>query len=59
VKPLHHHVQRLAQRLLDAELADSHEKAKKAIGKAEKHQRKINRWHKMLEPLQKAFRLKP
>lgn len=59
MKPLHHHVQRLAQRLLDAELATNHEEAQFAVRKAEKHQRKISRWHRLLQPLQNAFRSKP
>jgi hypothetical protein len=58
MKPLQHHVERLAQRLLDAELATSREEAQYIIHKAEKHQKKIERWHKLLEPLRKAWRSK-
>jgi hypothetical protein len=55
MKPLHHHVQRLAQRLLDAELVTNHEDAQRIVRKAEKHQRKVNRLHRLLEPLFKSW----
>jgi hypothetical protein len=58
MKPLHHHVQRLAQRFLDAELVEDPEEAQRVVRKAEKHQRKINRWHQLLSPLQNAWRSK-
>jgi hypothetical protein len=58
MKPLHHHVQRLAQRLLDAELAVNHEDAQRVVRKAEKHQQKIERWHRILGPLYKTWRSK-
>jgi hypothetical protein len=58
MKPLHHHVQRLAQRFLNAELVKDPEEAQRVVRKAEKHQRKINRWHQLLSPLQNAWRSK-
>jgi hypothetical protein len=41
MKPLHHHVQRLATRMLQAEVASTHEEASKILEKAEKHQKKF------------------
>lgn len=45
MKPLHHHVERLAQRWLEAETSTDSQRSQHIIEKAEKHQRKINRWH--------------
>jgi hypothetical protein len=56
MKPLDHHVHRLAQRFLDAELASDHEAAQRIVRKAEKHQRKIQKWHNLLEPLRRLMR---
>jgi hypothetical protein len=56
MKPLSHHVQRLAQRFLDAELATSHEEAQRVVRKAQKHQKKIQKWHRLLDPLLRAWR---
>lgn len=51
MKPLHDHVQRLAARLLQIEQANTLEEAEHAARKAEKHQRKIRKWHHRLQGL--------
>lgn len=51
MKPLHHHVQRLATRWLQAETATSIEQAQYVLEKAEKHQKRINKWHRRLQKL--------
>lgn len=51
VKPLHHHVQRLAVRLLQAEVATTHAEAEHVLRKAEKHERRIAKWRRRLERL--------
>lgn len=51
MKSLDHHVHRLAQRFLDAELAPDHQAAQRIVRKAEKHQRKIQKWHTLLAKL--------
>jgi hypothetical protein len=56
MKPLHHHVQRLAARMMQAENATTFEEAQKVTEKAEKHQRKISILHKLLEPLERQIR---
>jgi hypothetical protein len=56
MKPMHHHAQRLAKRLLEAELASTPEEASRVIRKAEKHQKKINKWHRLLGPLFRTWR---
>lgn len=48
MKPAHHHVQRLAQRMMEAETCTDPKQAAKIVRKAEKHSRKINLWHKIL-----------
>lgn len=48
MKPLHHHVQRLAARLLQAETAATQAEAERIVRKAEKHERKIAKWHQRL-----------
>lgn len=55
MKPLHHHVERLAQRWLQAETTTDSAEAQHIIKKAEKHQHKINKWHKLLGPVLRAF----
>lgn len=51
MKPLHHHVQRLAARLLQAEAATTHAEAECIVRKAEKHERRIAKWHRRLQRL--------
>ena len=51
MKPLHHHVQRLAARLLQAETATTHTEVEHILRKAEKHERKIAKWHERLQNL--------
>jgi hypothetical protein len=48
MKPLHHHVTKLAQRMLQAEQTTTRSEAQWVVRKAEKHQRKINHWRKLL-----------
>jgi hypothetical protein len=48
MKPAHHHVQRLAQRMLEAETCTDVKQASRIVKKAEKHKRKINLWRKLL-----------
>lgn len=57
MKPLHHHVQRLATRMLQAETASTHEEASKILEKAEKHRKKISLLARLTAPLENLFRL--
>lgn len=43
----HHHVKRLASRMMEAEICENREDAKKIIEKAEKHQKKLSIWHRI------------
>ncbi len=56
MKSLAHHSHRLLQRMLQAELAPSHEEALRILHKAEKHQRKINKLRRLLSPFINAFK---
>ena len=51
MKPLHHHVQRLAARLLQAEQLNDPREAEHVLRKAKKHEEKISRWHHKLSQL--------
>lgn len=56
MKSLHHHVQRLANRMLEAENALTHEEASKILKKAEKHSKKISLLRRLTAPLENLFR---
>lgn len=56
MKPLDHHARKLAQRFLQAETTTDPDEASRIIRKAEKHQRKINKIHRLIQPLINAFR---
>ena len=51
MKPLAEQVRRLAPRLMEIEKASTLAEAEHAAKKAEKHRRKIQRWHRRLERL--------
>lgn len=56
MKSLHHHVKRLAARLMQIESALSMQQAKRAMRKAEKHQRKISYLHSLVQPMENQIR---
>lgn len=56
MKPLQHHLRRLAARLLEAETVANRKDAGRVLRKVEKHQRKIERLHEQLDPLERALR---
>lgn len=56
MKPLHHHVQRLANRMMQAENASSRDEAREILKKVEKHQEKISLIKRLLDPLEKVFK---
>jgi len=49
MKPLEHHVQRLAARMLQATQLIDRSQAAHIVHKAEKHAKKIEAWHHKLE----------
>ena len=49
MKPLIHHISRLLELYQQAELATSREQAKAITLKAEKHAKKIARWHQRMQ----------
>lgn len=51
MKPLHHHVQRLAARLLQAEQLTNPREAEYVLRKANKHEKKISKWRHKLPQL--------
>jgi hypothetical protein len=53
MKPLQHHVHRFIQRMVDAEKVATREEAQYVVAKAEKHKKKIRRWHRILDRLLK------
>jgi hypothetical protein len=55
MKPLQHHLHRLAKHMLDAETVSTREDAQRVIRKAEKHQKKISRWHKLFDRVVSSF----
>lgn len=55
MKPLIHHTRRLAQRLLDAERVTSKEDAQRILHKVNKHQEKIEKWHSLIDPLERRI----
>jgi len=57
MKPLTYHQRRLLQRFLEAETVTDRAEAQRIVRKAEKHQRKISRWHQLLSPLQRIWRV--
>lgn len=56
MRSLHHHVKRLAARLMQIESASSIQQAQKAMRKAEKHQRKISYLHSLVQPMEDQLR---
>jgi hypothetical protein len=56
MKPLQHHLRRLAARLLEAETVTSREDAGRVLRKVAKHQGKIERLHQRLDPLEQALK---
>lgn len=51
MKPLKHHARKFAQRLLQAEQSSTTEEFAHNLRKAEKHQKKVSKWHQKLEKL--------
>lgn len=56
MRSLHHHVKRLAARLMQIESASSMQQAQKAMHKAEKHQRKISYLRSLVQPMEDQLR---
>lgn len=56
MKPLQHHLRRLAARFLEAESAPDRRTANRVLRKVEKHRIKIDRLHQEIDPLEWALR---